>query len=63
VYFLPSGNTSNVGKLCTAYREADDGELGIRNFYRKWGTCASSLLLTSKIPLRKKMIQMTGQSH
>jgi hypothetical protein len=29
-----SGNTSNVGKLCMAYREADEGELENRNFYR-----------------------------
>jgi hypothetical protein len=31
----PSGNTSNVGKLCMAYREADEGQLENRNFYRK----------------------------
>jgi hypothetical protein len=31
----PSGNTSKVGKLCSAYREADEGELGGRNFNRK----------------------------
>jgi hypothetical protein len=28
----PSGNTNNVGKLCSAYRKADEGELGGRNF-------------------------------
>jgi hypothetical protein len=27
----PSGNTSNVGKLCTAYREAGEEELICRN--------------------------------
>jgi hypothetical protein len=26
-----SGDTSNVGKLGTAYRKADEGELGNRN--------------------------------
>jgi hypothetical protein len=31
----PSGNTSNVGKLRLAYRDADEGELGDRNFKRK----------------------------
>jgi hypothetical protein len=30
----PTGNTSNVGKLCLACREADEGLLGNRNFYR-----------------------------
>jgi hypothetical protein len=28
-----SGYTSIVGKLCMAYREADEGELGNRNFF------------------------------
>jgi hypothetical protein len=27
-----SGNTSNVGKLCMAYRESDEGDLGNRNY-------------------------------
>jgi hypothetical protein len=31
----PSGNTSNVGKLCSAYKDADEGQLGGRNFNRK----------------------------
>jgi hypothetical protein len=29
-----SSNTSNVGKLCSAYKQADEGELGNTNFYR-----------------------------
>jgi hypothetical protein len=28
VVSLPSGNTSNVGKLCMAQREADEAQLG-----------------------------------
>jgi hypothetical protein len=41
-----------------AYREADEGE----NSIEMWNLCIL-LLLTLKIPLRNKMIQMTGQSH
>jgi hypothetical protein len=38
-----------------AYREADERDVGSRNFI--------PFLFASKRPLRKEMIQMTGQSH
>jgi hypothetical protein len=50
-----SGNSSNVGILCMSYREADEGGLG--------NNLCILLLLASERPLRKKIIQMTGQSH
>jgi hypothetical protein len=55
VCFLPSGNTSNVGKLYTAYREADDARAGIK-LLQKIGNHYILLFLTSKIPLKKKMV-------
>jgi hypothetical protein len=35
VFFWPLGISSIVGKLCAACGEANDGDLGSKNIYRK----------------------------
>jgi hypothetical protein len=56
-----SGHSNNVGKLCVTHREADE-ELGIRNLYRKWGSCGSSLAALKRPPM-EKTVQLSSESH